>query len=376
MSWDVIVIGVGGMGAATCLELSRRGARVLGLEQHAIGHDLGSSHGETRLIRKAYFEAPDYVPLVAKAYEGWRLLERECERQLLVTTGLVLFGPPDGSVIPGAERAAREHGLAFERLGIEKAAERFPGFAAASHHVALVEPEAGFLRVDECVRAAALVARHRGVEIREGGRVQHIRADGDGVRVDTQAEALFARRAIVTTGAWSSGLVETIAPFLTVRRKLQLWLEVEPGAYRFSEGCPAYAFETNDGFFYGFPALEPGVVKVALHTGGEAVKNPSTLDRNLRTTDSDPILAFARDHLLRTTGRVLRHRACMYTMTPDEHFVIDRHPDDDHVILGCGFSGHGFKFAPVVGAALADLALDGASDLPLSLFSASRFARS
>jgi sarcosine oxidase len=370
-AWDVIVIGVGGMGAATCLELARRGARVLGLERFDIAHALGSSHGETRIIRKAYFEAPDYVPLVLTAYRGWHELARESERELLIESGLILVSPASGSVVPLAEAAGRAHGLAFERPSVTEARSRFPGFQLADDALVLYEPDAGFLKVEDCVQAAADVAVRHGAELRVGCVVENVSSTRHGVRVQTRDGAFEARRAIVSAGAWSPSFLGKLASQLVVRRKLQLWLGIEPGAYPLGT-CPVYAFETESGFFYGFPALEPGSVKVAHHTGGEVVPDPSKLDRELHERDLAPVLAFAKQHLERANGRALRHRACMYTMTPDEHFVIDRHPDHENVIIACGFSGHGFKFAPMVAKAAADLALDDRTPLPIGLFSATR----
>lgn len=365
------MIGVGGMGAATCLELARRGARVLGLEQFDIAHSLGSSHGETRIIRKAYFEDPAYVPLVLNAYQGWHALENESGRELLVESGLVLVSPPEGSVVPLAEKAGRAHGLAFERPSVTEARERFPGLAMADDALVLFEPEAGFLKVEACVQAAADMARRHGAELQTGTAVRDLAFEKDGVRVSTDSGTFDAKRVVMNAGAWSASFLGKLGRHLVVRRKLQLWLETHPGAYP-QGACPVYAFETKNGFFYGFPATEPGAVKVAHHTGGDAVSDPSTLDRELHERDSAPVLAFAAQHLAHTTGRVLRHRACMYTMTPDEHFVIDRHPEHENVIVACGFSGHGFKFAPMVANAAADLALDDRTDLPIGLFSATR----
>jgi sarcosine oxidase len=370
-AWDVIVIGVGGMGAATCLELARRGARVLGLERFSIGHAFGSSTGETRIIRKAYFEAPEYVPLVTRAYQGWRELERETERELMLESGLLLVGPAGGSIVPQSEAAGRTHGLAFERPSVAEARHRFPDFSLEDDAQVLFEPDAGVLRVEDCVRAAAGAAERRGAELRTGSVVAKVESTGAGVRVTTLDETFHASRAVLCAGAWSSSFLRKLGSRLCVRRKLQLWLEVEATAYA-REHYPVFGFETKIGFIYGFPAIEPGSVKVAHHSGGESVPDPGTLDRELHSQDSEPVLEFAARHLPRATGRIIRHSACMYTMTPDEHFVIDRHPDLENVIVACGFSGHGFKFAPTVASALADLALDGRTELPIGLFSASR----
>ena len=371
----MIVVGVGGMGSMACFELARRGARVLGLEQHAIGHAFGSSQGETRLYRRAYFEAPDYVPLMNRALALWRELEAETGEELAVETGLALYGPPGGDVICGAEFAARQHGLHFERLGVDEARRRFPDFAAADDAEVLFERDAGFLHVESCVRSAARAATERGARIEPNVSVASITSDASGVRVETNLGAFSAARLVLTAGPWSAPFLGALGGVLGVQRQALLWLACEPQAYRLESGTPAFGFETPAGFCYGFPALQPGVLKVARHMGGETIPSPAQLDRELRSADVVPIAALASRHLPRASGRVLRHHVCMYTMTPDQHFIVDRHPEHERIVVAAGFSGHGFKFASVVGRALSELALDGKSREPIGFLNATRFAR-
>lgn len=372
--WDVIVVGVGGMGSVACLELARRGARVLGIEQHAVGHALGSSHGETRLYRRAYFEAPDYVPLMDRALALWRELERESGEELAVETGLALFGPPRGGLIERAEAHGAAHGIRFERLALAEAERRFPDLSAMPDAEVMFEPEAGFLRVERCVEVAARLALERGALIESNLRVTAITSDGQGVRVETERGSFAAARVVLAAGPWSAPLLGGLGARLAVQRQVLLWLGCAPDAYRLESGMPAFGFDTPEGFFYGFPSLEPGALKVARHMLGERVTSPAELDRELRPEDARPVQEFAARHLPKAHSRVLRHHVCMYTMTADEHFIVDRHPEEPRLVVAAGFSGHGFKFASAIGRAVADLALDGMTREPIGFLSARRFA--
>jgi len=372
-SYDVIVAGVGGMGAVTCLDLARRGARVLGIEQHRIGHALGSSHGETRLYRTAYFEAPDYVPLVQRAIALWRNVEAATGRELLVETGLALFGPPGGAAIRGAELAARRHGLAFERPSVDEARGRFPEFRFGDDAEVLFEREAGYLRVEDCVRHAAEAAEASGARLLEETTVTGFASDAGGVRVETRRGAFAASSLVLTAGPWSADLLGSLGNELTVQRQVLLWLAADPEAH--GPGSPAFGFDTPEGFFYGFPAQEPAIVKLARHLGGERIERPEAIDRALGPKDREPVLRFVAEHLPRVRPEIVRHHVCMYTMTPDEHFIVDRHPQHRRVFVAAGFSGHGFKFASAVGRALAELALEGKTSEPIGFLSASRFAK-
>lgn len=371
-AYDAIVLGLGGMGAAALDHLARRGARVLGLEQFDLVHDRGSSHGETRIIRKAYFEHPAYLPLLHTAYALWDDLQRESRERLFERCGLLIAGRTDGPVIPGVRRAAALHQLAIEDVGVAAARRRFPMFAFDDDHAALFEADGGLLRVEACIAAHLDRARRCGAETRAREEALHWFADEHGVTVTTRSGRYQAGRLVICAGAWAGRLLPKLRVSLRVRRKVQLWLRCDDARYALAQGCPVFAHDLDDGFFYGFPALDGATVKVALHTGGQAVDDPSTLDRALCDSDAPPVAAFARRYLPGVSSDVVRHSVCMYTMTPDEHFVIDRHPRHDRVAFAAGFSGHGFKFASVVGAVLADLALDGATREPVEFLRLSR----
>ncbi len=223
-AYDVIVLGVGGMGSATAFELARRGRRVLGLEQFALGHDLGSSHGHTRIIRKAYYEHPDYVPLVLRAYERWRDLERRCGRKLLTECGCLSIGRPDGGLIAGVRESAGLHRLRIEDLDAAALRRRFPAFQFDDGYVGVLEPTAGFLYVDDCVQVHVAEARALGARIRDNEAVLSWKAEGAGVGVETTAGRYTAGRLVITAGPWAGRVLADLGLPLTVMRQVVFWI--------------------------------------------------------------------------------------------------------------------------------------------------------
>lgn len=370
-AYDCIVLGVGAMGAAACLSLARRGLRVLGLEKEGLAHDRGSSHGQTRIIRKAYFEHPAYVPLLHRAYAYWDTISAESQTRLFERVGLLMFGPPSGEVISGVRRAAREHDLAIQDLAVDDVAARFPAFRVQHGMAALFEPDAGFLHVETCVRTLAELAIARGATLQFHEAATAWSATGRAVRVHTRHGEHTAARLVITAGAWSSRLLEELRLPLTVLRKMQLWFAADE-RYRADRGCPVFCADTGEAFFYGAPIVSGGEVKVAEHSGREVVADPDLVDRSLRASDVDRVAGFVRCMLPGVSPAPLRHAACLYTMTPDGHFIVDRHPEHDSVCFAAGFSGHGFKFAPLIGSVLADLAIDGRTSEPIDFLALAR----
>jgi sarcosine oxidase len=372
--FDVVVAGTGGMGAAATLHLARRGVRVLGLDRFPPAHDRGSSHGQTRLIRLAYYEHPDYVPLLRSAYDRWHDLEREAGRRLLVESGLVMAGPPGCELVTGAERAARLHGLDLDRIDVADAQRRWPAFVLPDGWDAVHEARGGYLFVEECVRAHAEAARRAGAELRHGVEVRGWRSVAGGLVVDTDRGEVVADRLVLCPGAWATDLLRLPHVHLRVLRKSLFWHEPVPTARAAHAAgtMPCFAFDTPRGFFYGFPALDDRGVKVAEHTGGRDVADPLSLDRGIDAAERAAVEAFLRAHLPGACGRLSDHAACLYTMSPDSHFVVGLHPDESRVAIAAGFSGHGFKFASVIGEVLADLALDGRTGHPIGFLSPSR----
>ncbi|MGH7199551.1 MAG: N-methyl-L-tryptophan oxidase, partial [Planctomycetaceae bacterium] len=332
----------------------------------------GSSHGQTRIIRQAYFEHPDYVPLCRRAYELWRDLESETGRELMHLCGLMLAGPTEGEAIAGARRAAELHGVGIENVAPEDARRRFRGFRFADADDVVFEANAGSLDVEDCVRAHVERAVTLGADLRTGETVIEWRADADSVHVRTGRNEYHAGRLIIAAGAWAGPLLSDLSLALRVLRKPVAWFPVATRDYDAAAGAPAFYFERPAGAFYGFPCLDGSTLKLAEHTGGEAVADPLRVDRSLRESDVAPLAAFLRETLPGVAAEPVRHSVCMYTHSMDGHFLVGYHPRWPNVLIAAGFSGHGFKFTGVIGESLADLATDGRTDLPINFLSPDR----
>lgn len=373
-TYDVIVLGVGGMGAATAFELARRGRRVLGLEQFDLGHDRGSSHGLTRVIRKAYYEHPNYVPLLRRAYERWYDLEQRQGRHLFTECGVLSIGRPEGELVPGVLRVATEHRLPVEELSAADLRQRYPQFRFSDEYRGVLERDAGLLQVEHCVFAYAEEAIRLGAVLRPNEAVLSWEADEGGVTVRTDGGTYRANRLVVTAGAWAGRMLADLGLPLTVLRKPLLWYGTANDSHFRRDVFPVYMAETRAGFYYGFPVLDGGGHKLARHDGGLVVADPTTVDRSILPADEDDCRRFLAEHLPEVNGPLRYSRVCLYTMTPDAHFVIDLHPKHQNVAVAAGFSGHGFKFSSVVGEVLADLVEHGRTEWPIGMFSIGRFA--
>lgn len=371
--YRAIVLGLGGVGSAALYHLARRHARVIGLDRFLPGHDQGSSHGGTRIIRQAYFEHPDYVPLVLRAYEHWHELARRQNEPLFEEVGLLQIGPPHGEVITGVLASARRHGLQLDELTPAEVNRRWSGFRAAVGQVGLFERRAGYLRVERSVVAHIEQAAAAGAEVRTGCTVRAWRADGKGVIVETDRDQLRADALVICAGPWAGQILGDIGVSLVVRRKPVFWYETLDDSYRAERGAPAFLYDLPSGIFYGIPQIDDAGVKVAEHTCGAVVDDPSQVDRLVNEGDVEPVRRFVADWLPRAGDIPRRANVCLYTMSPDGHFVLDRHPAHPQVVFAAGLSGHGFKFTSVLGEALAELVLDGTSRQPIGFLGLERF---
>lgn len=379
--FDVVVAGLGAMGSAAAYHLARQGAKVLGIEARTAAHDQGSSHGESRIIRQAYFEHPAYVPLVLRGYQLWRELEAESETSLLTVTGGLAIGTPHSSLVTGCLTSARLHSLAHELLDASAMKRRFPQFALADDEVAVYESQAGFLRPEECIRQHLRCAANRGAHLHfDEPIVSWTAADnGEGVQVVTTKQTYRARSLVITAGPWTSEILPGLAVPLTMVRRVMFWIRPTAQPAAFDTGVfPIYLWEPQEGpFFYGFPRVDPtGHPKAAIHWAADTDGNtctPSTIDRTIHPRDEAAIRSVLAARIPALNGHITNAATCMYTMTPDAHFVIDTHPRFPQVAIAAGFSGHGFKFSSAVGEILADLAVRAQTPSDITLFSASRF---
>ena len=377
MRYDVIVLGLGAMGSAAAMDLALRGWRVLGIEAFRPPHDRGSSHGGTRMIRQAYGEGADYIPLVLRAYELWEKLERDAAKRLLFITGGLILGPENGAMVRRATVAADAHGIRYETLSAREAHGRFPAVVPLPGDVAILEHRAGYLLPEECVRAQLQVAAAHGAELRMDEPVLDWNAGAAGVEVKTGRGVYSAGHMVIAAGPWANAVLGGLVP-LKVTRQVMAWIHPQGGIEAFvPEQLPVFLSEFEDGRpAYGFPAIDgaSGGVKAAVH-GSEEECTPETVKRGIRESDKQELLRKVSLRMPALTGKIVRAQTCLYTMTPDGHFVIGPHPEHPEVRIACGFSGHGFKFATVVGEILADLAISGTTAHRIGMFSPLRFGR-
>ncbi len=387
-SYDVIVIGLGGMGSAAAYRLAERGLRVLGLDRHRAVHDQGSSHGSSRITRQAYFEDPAYVPLLLRAAELWPQVEADSGRTIVLWTGGVMVGQPDSRTVSGSLRSAQEWGLPHELLDAAGIRHRFPTMTPADDEVALYERRAGLVIPEESVAAHLALAARAGAELHHEEPALSWRADGDGVEVRTPMGRYRAGQLAICPGPWAPELLADLGVPFGIERQVQYWWSPVAGPERFrAERHPIYIWEAADGQqFYGFPSFDDpvGTTGDGVKVGADWVKvamfrrrgpcSPETIDRTVHPEEVAAMRDFVAPRMPDLPGTLRNSVTCMYTNTPDEHFVIARHPGQEQVVVACGFSGHGFKFVPVVGEIVADLVTEGRTAHPIGLFDPGRFA--
>ena len=371
-AYDVIVVGLGGMGSAAAFHLAARGHRVLGLEKFGPAHDQGSSHGGSRIIRQSYFESPDYVPLLLRAYELFDKLAQDSGRDVITLTGGVMVGQPESLTFSGSRRSAEQWGLEHELLDATDLRKRFPTMSPQPSEVALYESKAGFVRPEETVAAHLQVAAAAGAELHYNEPMVSWTATADGgVRVETADGSYTAGQLILAPGAWAPVLLADLGVPFAIERQVQYWFQPTGGVTPYlPANHPIYIWEDAAGTqVYGFPAIDgpDGGAKIAFFRRGIPT-TPETIDREVHPDEIAAMAAAAGSHFPTLPGTFLQAKTCMYSNTPDEHFVIARHPGHSAVTVAAGFSGHGFKFVTVVGEILADLATTGTTAHPIALF--------
>jgi len=380
-NFDAIVLGVGSMGSSTCYFLASRGYSVLGLEQFDIPHDQGSHAGQSRIIRKAYFEHPDYVPLLERAYENWREFENKTGSQIYFPTGLLYAGKPNDILIKGARESATKYNVKVESLSNAEIKDRFPQFQIPEGYDVLFEPDAGFVTPERAVLLFVEQAIRSGAHIHTKEKAVSWKKEGDAITVTTNKDTYTCKKLIITAGPWAGSMIPDFSTSFSVTRQVIAW--VNPKEWKpFELGqfpCWMIDDHTLQGMYYGFPVLPIGKfgapigLKVALHHPGQ-VSNPDAVNR-VPSKEDETILVDAINKYL-PHGYESTHvlKTCLYTNTPDENFVLDYLPGyDQQVVIAAGFSGHGFKFVSVVGEIMADLAMNGKTELPIGFLTAQRF---
>jgi sarcosine oxidase len=357
--YDVIVLGVGGMGSAAVYHLARRGRKVLGLERYNIPHEMGSSHGITRIIRLAYYEHSSYLPLLRRAYELWRELQQLAGEQLLFLTGSVDAGPPGSPVFEGSRKSCEGYGLPHEILTGTQLSQRFPGYRLPRETMAVFQPDGGFVTPERCIVAHVTAAQAHGAEVHAREPALGWEPHGDAVRVRTDRAVYEADKLVLAAGAWVSKLAAPLARVAVPERQVLGWFQpLRPELFA-PEWFPVFNVLVEEGRYYGLPIYGvPGFKLGRYHHLEEAV-DPDQVDRECYPRDEQVLRAFTERYFPDAAGPTMALRACLFTNTPDEHFVLDLHPEYPQVCIASPCSGHGFKFSSVVGEIMADLAERG-----------------
>lgn len=367
------------MGSAACWHLAHHGQSVLGLEQFDTPHEHGSHAGQSRIIRKAYFEHPDYVPLLERAYENWRAFESVTSERFYHRTGIAYFGQHENENISGIRNSARIFNVPLEDLTREDCKRRYPAFKVPGDFDIIFEPDAGFVTPEQAIEAYVREARKNRAVIKTNTPVLKWKLEGNGVRIITQAQDYTCEKLVITAGAWTSRLIPELKPQLRVTRQLLAWV-TPPEENLFSlENFPCWFVEDPAlGTFYGFPILPqntfggPAGLKLAHHHPGTACA-PEDVHGAVPLPETEKLRAFLGAYLPSAGDQITYVKNCLYTYSPDSHFIIDHLPGyENRVVIASGFSGHGFKFVPVVGEILADLAAKGSTDLPIDFLRLAR----
>ena len=369
--YDVIVIGVGGMGSAAVYHVAARGATVLGLEQFEIPHTRGSSHGLTRIIRLAYWEHHSYVPLLRRAYVLWRELERAAGEPLLIVGGSIDAGLADSRAITGALEACERFGLTCDRLDATQLSTRFPAYHMPADVVGVFQPDGGFLLAERSVLAHLTAARARGAVVHTRERVTQWTTVRGSIEVRTNISTYHARRLIITAGPWAGTMLPQFSRVLSPERQVVIWTEPRKSELFTVDRFPVFYIHVEEGAFYGFPEYGSPGFKIGKYHHRREAADPDVPSHDPDEEDERVLRAAVSRYFPDADGPTLTAETCLFTNTPDEHFLIGR---QDAVTYAAGFSGHGFKFCSVVGEILADLALDGATKHDISLFDPGRFA--
>jgi Glycine/D-amino acid oxidases (deaminating) len=379
-TYDVIVLGMGSMGSSACYHLAKRGYNVLGIEQMDIPHEHGSHTGQSRIIRKAYFEHPDYVPLLNRAYKNWSSLEEESGTQLYYKTGLLYFGRSDHLLIEGVLKSSSLYDIDLHKIDKRELIDDYPQFNIPGDYHAYIEPDAGLVTPERSILTNVQMALHHGAHINTNEKVLSWNKEGGSIEVRTNKGVYSCKKLVITTGSWLNKVVPDVLPEMKVTRQIMAW--VIPKSWdKFTLGnfpCWTIADHEHQGIFYGFPILDAGNfgapigLKLAHHSHGPE-QNPDNVDRHLDSKEEEKLISFMNRFLPEGYQSTFVQKSCLYTNTSDEHFIVDVLPSNDNVVIAGGFSGHGFKFASVIGEALADLAIDGKSDLPIDFLGLRRF---
>ncbi|TKI57318.1 N-methyl-L-tryptophan oxidase [Brevibacillus antibioticus] len=375
-NYDVIIVGAGSMGMAAGYYLAKQGMRTLMIDAFDPPHTMGSHHGDTRIIRHAYGEGKQYVPLALRAQQLWSELEQACGIPIFAKTGVLNAGPLNCPFLNEIRVSAEQYSLPLEVLNADEVMQRWPGINLPTDYYGCLEPTSGVLYSENGIRAYRELALSSGATLLTNTPVTQLEPAGNGFIVHTESTSYHGDKVLLSAGAWNGSLLDSLGLSipLTPTRKTVAWFGADENQYS-ADGFPAFIVRLHDSMFYGFPSFDGSGVKIGRHDGGHAI-DPDKLERTFGTylSDEGDVRSFLETYMPGAAGPLRQGKVCIYTMTPDEHFVIDRHPEHPQLVFAAGFSGHGFKFASAIGEATSQLLVEGSSSLDLSVFSWKRFS--
>ncbi|HZH59520.1 MAG TPA: N-methyl-L-tryptophan oxidase [Metabacillus sp.] len=376
MKYDVIIIGAGSMGMAAGYYLAKSGKKTLLLDSYNPPHNKGSHHGETRIIRYAYAEGEEYVPFILKAQELWNDLEKTSGKQIFIQTGVLSVGNEESDFIKNTISSAEKYSLPLHVMDLNEIHNSWSGITLPNNYTGCFEPTSGVLKCEESIKAYQELAELHGATILSNSRVREISILNDRVTIITDEKTFYSDALVVSAGAWSGDLLSMLdldIP-LTPVRKTFAWFNAHETIYNHNR-FPAFAFETTKGLYYGFPSIDGSGLKVGRHDGGDQIYPDEAIRGFGELAEDEGDLVQFLNQYMPNVGQLKYGKTCMYTLTPDEKFIIDLHPKYSNVAIAAGFSGHGFKFSSAVGQALSNLIISGKNDIDISQFSINRFKR-
>jgi len=377
-NYDVIVIGVGSMGSSACYQIAKQGHSVLGLEQFDIPHEMGSHTGQSRIIRKAYFEHPNYVPLLERAYQNWQTLEQEISNQIYFKTGLLYFGPNNHMLIKGTQKSAIKYSIEVNELSQVEQLRKFPQFKIPESYTNLIEVDAGFVTPERAILSFTKQALKYKAEIHTKEKtLEWSKKDGI-IQVKTNKQIYKCKKLVLTTGAWTSKFSNL--KNLEVTRQIMAWAQPKkPNMFELNNfPCWTFADPSVNGIYYGFPSLpsssfeEPTGIKFAHHTKGK-ITDPDIVNKNISKEEEKKLVKAIQKFIPNGVKSITGVKTCLYTYSPDEDFILDFYKNNEDIVIASGFSGHGFKFASVIGEILSELVTKGKSIHPINFLNSNRF---
>lgn len=373
MSFDLAVIGLGGIGSSVLNYSTEIGLNVIGIDQFSPPHTYGSSHGETRAFRQAYFEHENYVPMLKEAYSMWKKFALNSKKDIFYETGVLALGKADGNLISGMNKSAKLHDISIDKISSSKLSHKYPYFNVPKNFEAILEKKAGTLFIENIISENLKIAKSNGANVLLNSQLINWNSEGKLIELFCSNQVLKTKRLVICAGAWSDNLLSNLGMDLKIRLKHMHWINNSDQRMFINNGCPVFCFESDKHIFYGFPEINKNRIKIAQHTGGTLISKPSQKTNLQENFELQTTQALLEKHIPFLNFDTVKHDTCLYTMSPDEHFIVDNHPNDNRISFAAGLSGHGFKFSNILGKILCDLVTENENELNIDFLKLKRF---